>query len=103
MRNHRLTATPLSPGASRAQRKFLRYFPEGFLDRTYEEWEWGYKARAAERWQAELDGRGLRTLIRSGRHVEAAARAIAIEARTNLLYSFEKMALRDAVRGRDHE
>jgi hypothetical protein len=39
-------------------------------------------------------------LIRAQRFTEIANRAIRIESRTNLLFSFEKMALRDAVRTR---
>jgi hypothetical protein len=42
--------------------------------------------------------RPYRKLLNAGRHREIAARAAAIEARTNLLFSFEKMALRDAVK-----
>jgi hypothetical protein len=38
------------------------------------------------------------SLLRRGQYSEIAAHAIAVEARTNLLFSFEKMALRDAVR-----
>ena len=37
-------------------------------------------------------------LLKDGEHREIAAHAVAIEARTNLLFSFEKMALRDLVR-----
>jgi hypothetical protein len=37
-------------------------------------------------------------LLRDKRYAEIAARAIRIESRTNWLFSFEKMALRDAVR-----
>jgi hypothetical protein len=96
-RARHLTTPAPSQAAVRAQRKFLRYFPGGFADETYVDWERGYKARAAERWQAELGARELRRLVRDGRASEVAARAVAIESRTNLLYSFEKMALRDAV------
>ena len=39
-----------------------------------------------------------RTLIRRGDFIDAASRAVRIESRTNLLFSFEKMALRDAVK-----
>ena len=37
-------------------------------------------------------------LLREGRYSEAATRAVRIESRTNLLFSFEKMAIRDAVK-----
>ena len=96
----RTSAAALSPGAQRCRRKFLRFFPGGFRDPTYLEWERGYKWRAHERWNDELGPRSLRMLLVRGDHAEIARRAIAIESRTNLLFSFEKMALRDAVKTR---
>jgi hypothetical protein len=84
--------------ALKCRKKFLRYFPGGFADGTYIDWERGYKWKAHETWQAELDQVELRRLVRDGRHDEVAARAVRIESRTNLLFSFEKMALRDAVK-----
>ncbi len=89
-----------SPGAARCRRKFLRYFPGGFRDVTYVDWERGYKWEAHERWEDTLGRTELERLLRRGAHEEVAARAIRIESRTNLLFSFEKMALRDAVRTR---
>lgn len=88
----------LSPDAARCRRKFLRFFPGGFQDGTYIDWERGYKWEAHERWQADLDRATFRSLLRHGDVSEIAARAVRIESRTNLLFSFEKMALRDAVR-----
>lgn len=85
-------------GATRCRRKFLRYFPEGYRDEKYVDWERGYKWQAHERWTAELGPRELRELLRAGDYTEIAARAVRIESRTNLLFSFEKMALRDAVK-----
>ncbi len=87
-----------SRGSTRCRRKFLRYFPAGFRDETYMDWERGYKWDAHQRWQETLGGTEFARLLRRGDHVEAAARAVRIESRTNLLFSFEKMALRDAVR-----
>lgn len=84
--------------ALRCRRKFLRFFPEGFADETYIDWERGYKWKAHQSWQAELGPGEMKRLIAEGRHVEVAARAVRIESRTNLLFSFEKMALRDAVK-----
>jgi hypothetical protein len=84
----------------RARRKFLHYFPEGFRDATYVDWERAYKWEAHRRWEAELGDGRLRALIRAGRENDVAATAVRIESRTNLLFSFEKMALRDAVRTR---
>jgi hypothetical protein len=40
----------------------------------------------------------LRSLVRSREYAEVARRALGIESRTNLLFSFAKMAFRDAVR-----
>jgi hypothetical protein len=94
-------ALTIARGVSRCRRKFLRYFPGGFRDETYIDWERGYKYEAHRRWQHQLAKTEMRALLRAGRHDEIAARAIKIESRTNLLFSFEKMALRDAVRTAD--
>jgi hypothetical protein len=88
----------LSPGAVRSRRKFLRYFRKGFRDETYVDWERGYKWAAHERWEATLNRTAFRALLDDGKYSEIAARAVTIESRTNLLFSFEKMALRDAVK-----
>lgn len=85
-------------GALRCRRKFLRFFPEGFQDETYIAWERDYKWKAHEQWNEMLDRAKHRSLIREGEFAEMAARAVRIESRTNLLFSFEKMALRDAVK-----
>ena len=95
--------TPVKRGAVsrqalRARRKFLRHFPGGFRDETYIDWERGYKWDAHQRWQAALNEPVFEGLIKAGKFQEIAASAIRIESRTNLLFSFEKMALRDAVR-----
>ena len=88
----------LSPAAARCRRKFLRIFPGGFHDAEYLELEREYKWQAHERWTATLAPGRFRSLLRRGQYSEIAAHAVAVEARTNLLFSFEKMALRDAVR-----
>ena len=85
-------------GPLRCRRKFLRFFPGGFRDETYVDWERGYKWEAHEQWNALLDRATFRKLLREDGHAEIAARAVRIESRTNLLFSFEKMALRDAVK-----
>ena len=97
-RRHLEAGANLSPEAKRCRRKFLRFFPGGFRDDTYLDWERNYKVAAHQRWQDGLSRMELRGLLRAGRHVEAAARAVGVESRTHLLFSFEKMALRDAVR-----
>ena len=84
--------------ALKCRKKFLRSFPGGFADETYFDWERGYKWAAHQKWNEELGAAQLKRLVRDGHHSEVAARAVRIESRTNLLFSFEKMALRDAVK-----
>ena len=88
----------LSPSARRCRRKFLRIFPEGFADETYLEWERNYKWNAHLRWEEVLNRRTFRELMAENQFGEIALRAVRIESRTNLLFSFEKMAVRDAVK-----
>jgi hypothetical protein len=93
----RRRSSPTSRPA-RCRAKFLRYFPGGYHDETYVDWERSYKWQAHLQWQAQLGPEIFATLIKSRQYEEIAARAVRIESRTNLLFSFEKMALRDAVR-----
>ncbi len=88
----------ISFGSTRARKKFLRYFPKGFRDETYIDWERGYKWNAHEQWLAVLAAREFKALLAQKKFAEIAAHAVRIESRTNLLFSFEKMALRDAVK-----
>lgn len=88
----------ISPEATRCRRKFLRFFPEGFHDEKYFAWERGYKEAAHQRWTEALALPTYRGLLKGHEFEEIAARAVRIESRTNLLFSFEKMALRDAVK-----
>jgi hypothetical protein len=85
-------------GALKCRRKFLRFFPKGFYDPKYIDWERGYKWEAHERWEDILSRDTHRALIAAGEFFDVARRAVTIESRTNLLFSFEKMALRDAVK-----
>lgn len=88
----------LSQRPLRARRKFLRIFPGGFQDPDYVGLERDYKWNAHLAWQASLDQGSFRRLLTNGMFQEIAAAAVRIESRTNLLFSFEKMALRDAVK-----
>lgn len=83
------------------RRKFLSYFPGGFEDPDYLEIERGYKWAAHERWLESLNPVAYRLLLRRGHYHRIADQAVQIESRTNLLFSFEKMALRDAVKSRE--
>ena len=85
-------------GAARCRSKFLHYFPGGFRDETYIAWERGYKWEAHEAWNETLNQAEFRSLLRQKDFGEIAARAVRLESKTNLLFSFEKMALRDAVK-----
>ena len=87
-------------GAERCRRKFLRFFPGGFGDEKYVAWERGYKWETHERWEESLPRAEFRRLLRGGEFAEVAARAVRVEQRSlhSMLFSFEKMALRDAVR-----
>jgi hypothetical protein len=87
-----------SKAALKCRRKFLRFFPKGFYDEKYVDWERGYKWEAHERWEELLGRDEHRELIAREDYAEVARRAVTTESRTNLLFSFEKMALRDAVR-----
>ena len=91
----------LSPAARRCRRKFLSFFPRGFRDKTYAEWERDYKWQAYEIWCAVLRRGAFRSLLDAGDYATIAKHAVSIESRTNLLFSFEKMALRDAVKTMD--
>lgn len=87
-----------SPKARACRRKFLRFFPHGFADETYLDWERDYKWEAHERWTHLLGREAFEQLLGQRDFDQIARHAVAIESRTNLLFSFEKMALRDAVK-----
>jgi len=83
---------------SKCREKFLRFFPRGFKDPKYIEWERGYKWDAHTQWKEQLGRDVFEALLKKHAYTEIAQRAVRIESRTNLLFSFEKMALRDAVK-----
>jgi hypothetical protein len=87
-------------GALACRRKFLRLFPDGFRDEEYVALEREYKWEAHLSWEHALSQRQFRRLLKDGEFFEIAARAIRVEqgARYSMIFSFEKMALRDAVK-----
>jgi hypothetical protein len=89
--------------AQRCMRKFLRIFPGGFRDATYLDWEREYKIETHRRWQQALGEIEFRRLLHAQDYGEVATRALRVEqqSRHSMIFSFEKMALRDAVRTRD--
>lgn len=92
------TRPVLSKERTRCRKKFLYYFKKGFNDPTYLEWERNYKWQAHLAWETYLNRDEYEKLLKGRRYAEIAATAVRIESRTNLLFSFEKMALRDAVK-----
>ena len=91
---------PPSSGPERCRRKFLRVFPGGFRDPTYLDWERDYKWDGHLAWEAALGQERFSQLLAAGRHDEIATTAIRVESRVRhaMLFSFEKMALRDALK-----
>jgi hypothetical protein len=89
-----------SAGALRCRRKFLRFFPKGFQDEKYISWERSYKWESHERWEEALGQAEFRRLLRARDFTEIASRAVRVEQRSrhSMIFSFEKMALRDAVK-----
>ncbi len=82
-----------------ARATFLRLFPGGFSDERYLAWERGYKVEAHRLWLQEIGRRdAFRAALDRGDHRAIADAAVRIEGSRALLFSFEKMALRDAVR-----
>jgi hypothetical protein len=72
--------------------------PGGFPDETYDAWERDYKRNAQQSWMETLEAPHFAALLKRKRYAEIAAQAVKIESRTNLIFSFEKMALRDAIK-----
>lgn len=102
MAGMRSRAAPSSacPGAQRCRRRFLRQFPGGFQDPLYLDWERDYKWQSHRRWREALPRATFKALLDAGQHAGIAARAVRVEQRSrhSMLFSFEKMALRDALR-----
>lgn len=82
----------------RQKRKFIKHFPKGFKGDKYIAWERDYKWQAHLQWEEALNRKRYEELLAEGNFEEIAATAVRIESRTNLLFSFEKMALRDALK-----
>jgi hypothetical protein len=80
------------------KRKFLRFFPQGFRDEIYLDWERGYKWKAHQEWQSVLNRKAYQAKLAKGNFLEIGSEVVRIESRTNLLFSFEKMAIRDALK-----
>ena len=99
----RRRATSARTRVARCRRKFLRFFPAGFYDETYLDWERDYKWETHLRWQDALSRSEFALLLEHADYQEIAARAVRVEqqSRHSMIFSFEKMALRDAVKSED--
>jgi len=82
-------------------KKFLFYFKKGYDDPKYISWERSYKQAAHTQFHDQLNKSSFKSLIKEQKFESIAQIAVKIESRTNLLFSFEKMALRDAVKSSD--
>ena len=92
------TTVDLSPKRMKCRRKFLRNFPGGYHSEKFVAWERDYKWQAHLAWKEQLNIKSFEELLEQHAYEKIAQLAVRIETRTNLLFSFEKMALRDAVK-----
>ena len=90
--------TALEKKRAQCRKKFLHYFPKGFADEKYLDWERNYKWEAHQSWNETLNQKEFKSLLRTKQFHEVGKRAANLESKTNLLFSFEKMALRDALK-----
>ena len=100
--------TMIQPGKSlnpkalaKHKKRFLRFFPEAFRDERYIDWERTYTWEAHKLWLELLNQKDFKSLLQRREFAEIATRALQVESRCNFLFSFEKMALRDALRTGD--
>lgn len=94
----RNSETDTGKSRKKCLKKFLYYFRKGYSDPKYISWERSYKENAHKQFQAELSKKKFKSLLQEEKFETIAGIAVKIESRTNLLFSFEKMALRDAVK-----
>jgi len=86
--------------ADKCRRKFLKFFPRGFRDEKYWGWERGYKWAAHEKWLESLSKPVFAELLDRGRFEEIGSLVLRTLSVTNLIFSFENMALRDALKSK---
>jgi len=89
---------PAVNARKRCKRKFIYYFPKGYQGQKFIAWERQYKLDAHIKFQEEFNEIAYKKLLRQKDYQSIAAGIVRIESKTNLLFSFEKMALRDAIR-----
>jgi len=101
IKNSRSIETDTIRRRKKCLKKFLYYFRKSFDDPKYMSWERQYKEAAHQQFQDDLNKSAFESLLKDKKFESIAERAVKIESRTNLLFSFEKMALRDAVKSPD--
>jgi hypothetical protein len=89
---------PVEKARKRCKRKFVYYFPGGYRGEKYIAWEREYKASAHIQFREKFNEADYKNLLDKKEYDKIAADIVRIESRTNLLFSFEKMALRDAIK-----
>lgn len=89
---------PTEKARKRCRRKFIYYFPNGYQGQKFIDWERAYKFNAHIKFQEEFSKEAYKKLLDQKAYETIAAGIVRIESKTNLLFSFEKMALRDAVK-----
>jgi hypothetical protein len=89
---------PVEKSRKRCKRKFIYYFPKGYQGDKYIAWEREYKWEAHLRFQEAFNEAAYTKALRQKEYKKIADAIVRIESKTNLLFSFEKMALRDAVK-----
>jgi len=93
-----LKSDPVQRARKRCVKKFLHYFKKGYGDPKYLNWERQYKLDAHFQFRQVLNREAYAGLLEAKEYEKIALLAARIESKTNLLFSFEKMALRDAVK-----
>ncbi len=89
---------PLEKARKRCKKKFLYYFPKGYQGQKFIDWEREYKLNAHIQFRQEYNQVTYKKLLLEKEYEKIAAGIVRIESKTNLLFSFEKMALRDAIK-----
>jgi hypothetical protein len=93
-----LKIDPVQKARKKCIKKFLHYFKKGYQDQKYLDWERQYKLDAHLQFRQVLNKDAYISLLEAKEYEKIAFLAVRIESKTNLLFSFEKMALRDAVK-----
>ena len=93
-----LKTDPVAKARNKCIKKFLYYFKKGYRDQKYIDWERQYKLDAHFQFQQDLNKNDYEALLKEKKYEQIALTAVRIESKTNLLFSFEKMALRDAIK-----